>query len=251
MQLALDTSCLTLSLALLRGDQVLEHVLVGPPRKQSEVLPGVIDALLGRHHVALAQLDGFVVGLGPGSFTGLRIGVATLKGLAYAANKPLVGVSSLAALALEAPEPAEVFSLAVVKKGELYLGHFRRTADGVEALAPERSLTVAECAERLRAAPSVVACGPALADYREALVSLGVPATQLAVAPVVPSAVMLAKLCAARARREPGWVNGFPPYRKEDVFALEPHYVRGSGAEENPKFPPLAGVAPVARLKED
>lgn len=240
MQLSLDTSCLTMSLALMNGGSVVEHVLEGPPRKQSEMLPGVIDSLLQRHHVTLTQLDRFVVGLGPGSFTGLRIGLATLKGLAYAFEKPLIGVSSLAALAMEAPLNIEVFSLAVVKKGELYVGHFRRNDEGVEVLSAERSLTVAQCADVLKAAPAAVACGPALVDYRLELERLGVASPQLLAAPTVPSSVMLARLAKVPA-----------DYRKEDVFALEPHYLRGSGAEENPKFPPLPGVPAVARLKED
>ena len=240
MQLALDTSCLTLSLALMNGAEVVEHLLEGPPRKQSEMLPEVIATMLTRHHLTLAQLDGFVIGLGPGSFTGLRIGLSTIKGLAYAIEKPVVGVSSLAALAMEAPAGAEVFSLAVVKRGELYVGHHRRTERGVEQLTAERSLTVAELAEVLRATPRAVACGPALVDYRAELVRLGVPAATLLEAPTVPSAVMLSRLATLPAQ-----------YRKEDLFALEPHYLRGSGAEENPKFPPLPGVPSVARLKED
>ncbi len=247
MQLALDTSCLTLSLALMNGHSVVEHVLEGPPtstRKQSHMLPEVIEQLLARHQVTLAQLDGFIVGVGPGSFTGLRIGLATLKGLAYAVEKPLVGVSSLAALALETPVGTEVFALAVVKRGELYVGHFRHVggagASPLEVLAPERSLTMAEFAQLLASLPRAKACGPAVAEHRAELVRLGAPPTQLLDAPSVPSAVMVARLATLPAR-----------YRKEDIFSLEPHYLRGSGAEENPKFPPLAGVPAVARLKED
>jgi len=240
MQLALDTSCLTLSLALMNGAEVVEHVLEGPPRKQSEMLPEVIATMLARHQLPLARLDGFVVGLGPGSFTGLRIGLATIKGLAYAVERPVVGVSSLAALAMETPVGGEVFALAVVKRGELYVGHFRRTESGVELLSPERSLTVAQLAEVLRATSGSVAVGPALVDYRAELLRLEVPPGQLLDGPTVPSAVMLSRLARLPAQ-----------YRKEDVFALEPHYLRGSGAEENPKFPPLPGVPAVARLKED
>jgi tRNA threonylcarbamoyladenosine biosynthesis protein TsaB len=235
MLLSLDTSCLTLSLALMNGAQVVEHVLEGPPRKQSQMLPEVITQLLGRHQLLLSQLEGFVVGLGPGSFTGLRIGLSTIKGLAYALEKPVAGVSSLAALAMETPVGSEVFALAVVKRGELYVGHFRHTATGIEVLEPEQSMTVAQVAAVLVANPQAVACGPAVVEYGAQL-----PAAQVLSHPTVPSAVMLARLASLPVR-----------YVKEDLFALEPHYLRGSGAEENPKFPPLAGVPAVARLKED
>lgn len=241
MRLCLDTSTASTSLALVELDgRVVEHLVEGPPKRQSETLLTHVEAMLARHGVTLTALDGFVVGLGPGSFTGLRIGVATLKGLAYATGRPLAGASSLAALALEGPRDVELFCLAVVKKGDLYVGRYRRRGDGVEPLAPEASHPVTEVAALLLAAPEARAVGPALAEYGPRLVALGVPAAQLLDEPSVPSAVALAAL-AVHA----------PAYRKEDVFALEPHYLRGSGAEENPKFPPLAGVPAVARLKED
>lgn len=242
MLLALDTSTLLLSLALVdRDGRVVEHAVEGPPKRQSELLPGAIEAMLARHGVKLSELDGFVVGLGPGSFTGLRIGVATVKGLAYALEKPVVGVSSLKALALDSPSGVELFCAAVVKRGELYLGRYRRGAGAqVEALAPEISLTVAQVADALKAAPLAFLVGPALTDYRAELVGLGVPEAQLLAGPLFPSAPALAALA-----RLPS------TFRKEDVFALEPHYLRGSGAEENPKFPPLPGVEPKARYKED
>ncbi len=241
MILALDCSTLTLSLALLRADgSLVEHRVVGPPIRQSEALPGEIDAILKAHGHALAEVTGFVVGLGPGSFTGLRIGLATAKGLAYALRKPVAGASSLAALALEGPEGVELFATAVVKKGELYVGRYRREGQGVTALEPECSLTLAQVAARLLAAPEARMIGPALTDYRAPLEALGVPATSFLEGPLVPSAVALARLATIPAA-----------FDAEAMFALEPHYLRGSGAEENPKFPPLPGVEPKARLKED
>lgn len=238
MWLALDSSCLTLSLALVRpGGELVEHVLVPPPTKQSEALPGVIEALLQRHGLALKDVTGLVSGLGPGSFTGLRIGLSCLKGLAYALRVPLVGVSSLSALALEGPEGVELFCVAVVKKNELYLGRSRRRGPVVTALEPETSVPLDAFAKLVIASPGAQVIGPALPDYRQALVERGVNPTQLLDAPVVPSAVALARLATM-----PG------SYDAQAVFSLEPHYLRGSGAEENPKFPPLAGVESKARL---
>lgn len=236
MIVSLDTSTLTLSLALLTpSGEVIEHRLVGPPRRQSEVLPGEVQALLTAHGKALREVTGFVVGLGPGSFTGLRIGLSTVKGLAYALKVPAVGASSLAALAHEAGAGAW-FSCAVVKKGELYVGRY----DGATPVQPECSLTVAQVVDALKATPHAKLIGPALTDYRAPLEALGVPASSFAEGPLVPSAVSLARLVTLPSR-----------YVAQDVFALEPHYLRGSGAEENPKFPPLPGVEPRARLKED
>ena len=143
MWLALDSSCLTLSLALVRpSGEVVEHVLVPPPTKQSDALPGCIDALLKKNGVTLTELTGLVSGLGPGSFTGLRIGLSCLKGLSYALKIPLVGVSSLKALSLDAPEDTELFCVSVVKKNELYVGRYRHAGVVVTSMEPETSLPI-------------------------------------------------------------------------------------------------------------
>jgi tRNA threonylcarbamoyladenosine biosynthesis protein TsaB len=242
VRLALDCSTLTLSLALLDGaGRVVEALQEGPPGRQSALLPRVLGELVARHGLGLGQLDGFVVGLGPGSFTGLRIALSTIKGLAYALERPVAGVSSLAALALEGPPGTELFASTAVKKGELYLGRYRRVGEtGLEALARETWLPLAGFAEALRQAPAARMVGPAVPEYRDRLLALGVAPEQLLEAPLVPSAVALARLAPP-----PG------PYQPEAVFALEPHYLRGSGAEDNPRFPPLPGAPPVARLKDD
>ncbi len=241
MLLSLDTSCLTTSLALIADDgSVIEEFAEGPPRKQSVMLPEIIVTLLERHAVKLSQIDGYVVGLGPGSFTGLRIGLSTIKGLAYALKKPAAGVSSLKALALQKMQSSavdQVFATAMVKRGEVYLGHYRRLGATVESVEPETSLTLDQLAERLRSTGTLM-IGPAVPEVRDALISLGISAAQFS-EPYVPSAAALASLAT------------LPPFSKEALFALEPHYLRGSGAEENPKFPPLVGVEAKARLKED
>jgi tRNA threonylcarbamoyladenosine biosynthesis protein TsaB len=239
--LSIDCSTLTLSLALLtREGAVVEQRFVPPPTRQSEILPAEIEALLHAHGFTLKDVTGLVCGLGPGSFTGLRIGLATFKGLGYALKLPLAGASSLAALALEGPEGVELFATAVVKKGEFYVGRYERTAQTVRALEPERSLTLVELAAALKAAPQARMLGPALTDWRAALEGQGVPADSFLPGPLVPSAVALARLVTVPAQ-----------FDAQALFALEPHYLRGSGAEENPKFPPLPGVEPKARLKED
>ena len=175
--LSLDCSTLTLSLALLRGDGTLvEHRQVGPPQRQSQMLPAEIEAILTAHGHTLKELTGLVVGMGPGSFTGLRIGLSTAKGLAYGLKLPLVGASSLAALALEGPEGIELYAVAVVKKGEFYVGRFRRQGGGVTALSEEISLTLAQLAEALNQNSSARMIGPALTDWRAPLETLGVPA---------------------------------------------------------------------------
>jgi tRNA threonylcarbamoyladenosine biosynthesis protein TsaB len=221
---ALDTSTLTLSLAVLEGANVVREAAIGPPRRLSTVLPEAITEL-----VALKDIEGFVVGLGPGSFTGLRISLACVKGLAYALKVPVAGVSSLAAVAAEGPPGVELFASAVVKKGELYL---RRGTH-------EEVLTVAAFAQAMQDAKAAVALGPGIVEYKAQLVALGVAPERLLETVKYPSAVQLARLASLPK-----------VFDAQALFALEPHYIRSSGAEDNPKFPPLPGVPAQARLKE-
>ncbi|MBF0522699.1 MAG: tRNA (adenosine(37)-N6)-threonylcarbamoyltransferase complex dimerization subunit type 1 TsaB [Candidatus Omnitrophica bacterium] len=98
--LLLDTSTKNFSLAVSSGDRVVASKnMVLKKVLSSSIIPS-IEGILKKAGIALNELDGFAVGLGPGSFTSLRVGVATVKGLAFALNKPVVGVSSLDIIAM-------------------------------------------------------------------------------------------------------------------------------------------------------
>ncbi|HEX8910182.1 MAG TPA: tRNA (adenosine(37)-N6)-threonylcarbamoyltransferase complex dimerization subunit type 1 TsaB, partial [Anaeromyxobacteraceae bacterium] len=165
---ALDTSTLTLSCALceLAAGEVrlvaerTEHAPArpgpqGPTGGHGGRLPGVLQELLLAAGRRLPEVEGYAVGLGPGSFTGLRIGLATWKGLAYANQRPIAGASSLAALALAAAGAAGPGALLVplldAKKGEVYAGFYRALGEGVEAAAPEAALPPHALAARAEA----------------------------------------------------------------------------------------------------
>lgn len=91
----------------MRDGHVVREQASDPSRDQAERLPGEVAALLERESVSLQDIDCFAVATGPGSFTGLRVGIATMQGLAMAAGKPLVGVSAFDALALLADSMEE------------------------------------------------------------------------------------------------------------------------------------------------
>ena len=240
MILALDSSTLTLSLAVGRAGEPepLAVAWRGPPSKMSDLLPGAMLELLGGAGLTLSDVEGFVVGLGPGSFTGLRIGLATVKGLAYARRLPVAGASSLAALALEGPEDVPLAAVAVARRGELYVGRYLHCGARVEALAPEEACPEAELARWLDAEPAARVLGPAVHEASEALRAAGVPDARLVQTPAVPSAWALTRLAELP-----------PAFDLQALSALEPHYVRASEAERNPKFPPLPGPAPAARIR--
>lgn len=97
--LALDTTHEFGSIALARGSDIIEEVLLHAPDGFAHVIYGHLRALLEKHGIALSEIDCFASASGPGSFTGVRIGLASVKGLAEACRKPAVAVSNLQAVA--------------------------------------------------------------------------------------------------------------------------------------------------------
>ena len=105
--LALETATAAGSMAVARGSDVLVERIGDPRVPHGQRLPGDLLAALGEAGVALRDVDLFAVASGPGAFTGLRIGIATIQGLAFAHERPVVAVSALEALASAAMASAE------------------------------------------------------------------------------------------------------------------------------------------------
>jgi tRNA threonylcarbamoyladenosine biosynthesis protein TsaB len=132
--LSLDTTSRAGSCALLRDDCVLREQAGDPSRDQAERLPGDLAALLERQGTRLEAIDAFAVATGPGSFTGLRVGIATMQGLAMAAGKPLIDVSAFDALArLAKAERVQVAAWIDAWRGEVFAALYE---EGHEAAAP-------------------------------------------------------------------------------------------------------------------
>lgn len=128
--LLVDTATPTGSVALSQGEKLLGEIVLSGPANHTDHLLGNIDELLRGVGLAIGDMDGFGVVLGPGSFTGLRVGVATIKGLALATGKPVVGVTSLAALAWRLPFAAlPVCPLLDARKGEVYAALYQWTGE--------------------------------------------------------------------------------------------------------------------------
>ncbi|HZS35440.1 MAG TPA: tRNA (adenosine(37)-N6)-threonylcarbamoyltransferase complex dimerization subunit type 1 TsaB [Polyangia bacterium] len=148
--LAIDTATLTAGAAVWANGRVLAERRRIVTR-HSESLLALIDETLREAAVEPRALDAIVCGAGPGSFTGLRIGLSTAKGFCFALGRPLVLVSSLAALAARAPD-GRVCAILDAHKDEVYAGLFA-VEDGVpRALSPERVLAPSALAEELRGA---------------------------------------------------------------------------------------------------
>ena len=158
--LAIETATESCSVALLCGDTLRDVSELAPRRHAERVLP-MAEQLLAEAGLSRRQLDVIAVGRGPGAFTGVRLAVSLAQGLALALDIPVVAVSSLAALAMEAPADAtRILALLDARMGELYAGAFARNADGtVAALDDEHVGAAAEIALPLDAGWWIVGSG--------------------------------------------------------------------------------------------
>jgi tRNA threonylcarbamoyladenosine biosynthesis protein TsaB len=216
--LALDTSTRTGSCAVLRGDDVLAEVPGDAARTHAERLPGDLMTALERARLTLPDVELFAVATGPGSFTGLRVGIATMQGLALAAGRPLVGISVLDALARAAGGEAggRVAAWVDAWRGEVYAALYDgvREVEGASVEPPGAILA------RLRGARTRFV-GDGAAVHRDAIAAaLGGQA--LLDAPLDPP---LAGIIGRLARREVD--AGHRPGPAD----IQPLYVRRPDAE--------------------
>lgn len=166
--LAFDTSSKTASVAIADDKRVLYDVVMNTGRNSSEVLlPGIEEACLAAG-VKIFDIDLFACTLGPGSFTGLRIGVSTLKGFMMATGKPAVGVSSLAALALNAgPTDQTIGSVMDAGRGQVYLAYYQHKSIGaLKEMGAEMALSPQKIVDQNRYG-DVVYVGDGAVKYRD------------------------------------------------------------------------------------
>lgn len=238
--LALDTTTREGSVALLDGGRIVDERLGDSSRSHAERLPSEIVALLAANGRAIGDVDLFVVASGPGSFTGLRIGIATMQGLAFVRQRPLVGVSALDAIAFQAaPELAVGWRLGVwtdAYRREVFAALYERRPDEDVAVASTGDLDHLKQVE----GPTVGAPAATLSRWAAAGVSPTVLAGQGAllyqdvivagvfgarVVDVLPLAGTLGLIGAARVRRDPVGALGVQPLyiRRPDAEVAREH----------------------------
>ena len=221
--LALSTSTPRASVALVEGDRVLATLSYDDPRGHAERIFSLVDDALTAAGRARADLRVVACDVGPGSFTGVRIAVASAKGIALGLGVPLVGVVSLEAMAAHAREACAPHALVVTaidaKKDELYLAVY----DGEAALLAPSHVPVAEVAGRVAA---VVAGRPFVSVVdAPAFVGFAPGAERALVAP--PDACWIGRLAAARP----------PPDSAAAAAEVVPLYVRAPDA-----IPAFSGI---------
>ena len=184
--LAFDTSSKALSLAILEDKQVLAETMINIKKNHSITLMPAIDFLMGSLDWTPKDLDRIVVAQGPGSYTGLRIAVATAKTLAHTLKIELVGVSSLLALV---PEQVEglVIPIMDARRNNVYAGFYQSG----QAVWPEAHLPLAEVLEIAGAANQSVTFVGETAAFTE---QIEVALPQATLQPTLPNAAAVGRL---------------------------------------------------------
>lgn len=222
--LAIETATDVCAVALLKDEMPVIELTLDRPRSHAENLVPMIRDALRYGDIPSSSLDGIAVSIGPGSYTGLRIGVSTAKGLAYSHNLKVVGVPSLDALAAEAIAAASTGDTVIAafnsRRNEVYTAiyHIGRKSEleTVEDAWP-LDLDDAEAVEKLAAYEPLILAGEGANRLANALESVGVHSSRV-LDPIAirPSAVSVGRL--GLARLEQGLV--------ENIATFEPFYLK-------------------------
>lgn len=217
--LAVESATLVAGVAVGRDDRILCEVTSHSALTHSERLLPMIDQALSLAGTDVAQLERLVVAVGPGSFTGLRIGLATVKGLAQALGLMVTPVSTLEALAWQQQTSDLVVPLLDARKQQVYAAAYRRQLLGLQTIEPPQAVALSDLLTRL-SGQSVLFAGEGAAIYRSEI-SRQLPTAQFA-APLHnwPRAGSLALLA---------WQDGRAPV---ESALLHPDYLRASSAEQ-------------------
>ena len=192
--LALDTSSEACSIALLDGDVCNEHYVEAPREQMLRVLP-MVDALLAEHALTLRNIDAIAFTRGPGSFTGLRIGMGVVQGLAFGADLPVIPVSTLAALAQTSAAQhgvgTHILSAIDARMDEVYWGWYQISVQGlVEAIGTEQ-LSAPEAVARGDGAAVRIGVGSGW-QYRPRIADAGFATIDAALLPHAAAVLQLA-----------------------------------------------------------
>ena len=219
--LGIDTATMISGIGMVQDGEILADFRYDVKLTHSEVLLSHIEKLLKMLKLKLQDLDGFSVSIGPGSFTGLRIGLATVKGLGFASGKPVASIPTLDALAfLSRGERYPLVPLLDAKKKQVYAAVYETQNKKIIRKTSYFVIDPSELKQKIP--PEVVFTGPGIKVCQSELKNLmGKKAHFLRGEKTMPSGAAVAYM---------GWEK-LKQGEKEDLFLLEPIYVRKSEAE--------------------
>jgi tRNA threonylcarbamoyladenosine biosynthesis protein TsaB len=219
--LALDTAAKSCSVALTDNGLLSAELTLLKDQTHSKHLMGVIHSVFEIAGFGVSDVDGFAVSIGPGSFTGLRIGISTIKGLAHALGKPVVGISSLKALAWQCVDQNHLICPFLdARKGEVYWATYR--FDGARLVQEMAArATAPKAALEIIKEPCVFIGNGAQLYRKQIITELGYFAHFVPTGQDILRASSIAFLSMER----------FNAKDTDEVAGLLPHYIRKSDAE--------------------
>ncbi len=217
--LAIDTTTTVCSVAVGEEGKLLAEYLLNIKKTHSQRLMPLVISLLKDSDVGRSNLEGIAVAVGPGSFTGIRIGVATARGLAQGLGIPLIGVNTLEALAgIGASYPALLCPLLDARREQVYTAVYRGGGPDLEEVEPPQALSLVELARRLRShGDEVFFLGDNLPAFRKVL------------EPALPEQYRQMPLSASLNRASSVLQRAFVTWHKDGptpLYALKPFYLR-------------------------
>lgn len=232
IHLLIETSGRRGFVGLVHGGVVAQASVLDETRRHARDLAENVRQLFDNEKIKPATIVSVIVSLGPGSYTGLRVGLASAKALAYAVDVRLVGVPTFHAIANRTPPGVDrVTVITDALQGLIYVQNFRRNVDW-EPIGGLRIENAKQWAARLTSADIVT--GPGVAMHNE----------------IIPQSVVRLPEELRTATIESLWLASMKlqPLSREELFRLEPLYLRGSSAEEKRKAQSVNAAIASARV---
>lgn len=225
--LTIDTSTIVASVAILNEEKLVGEMIINHQKKHSEKLMIAIDHLLTDGGLSIKDIDIFGIVSGPGSFTGLRIGMATIKGFAQALNKPVVGVSTLESLAMNIPfASGHICPVLDAQRNQTYTGVFHFEDGNLARDLDDSVMEIDKLMEFLKnRGETIYFLGDGLPRFSEMLIE------RCPEGIIVPNYLNMNRASSAGALVLERALKGQVSHYRE----IEPVYIRPSYAEEHQK----------------
>lgn len=227
MTLGLDTSTKVATIAVIDGEKVIGEYSLSKDMSHSEKLMPMIKEVLDNLDLKIEDIELYTVALGPGSFTGLRIGIATVKSFSHLFNKPIIGVSTLEALAYNLYENQSIIMPMIdARRDRVYTGLYKFTGGELVEIEGSQILEISDLKEKLKGYDNVIFNGDGALVYREEISSLLCGKAKFAsLGQNINRAVSVCELGMRKYKRG----------QRDDKFDLLPEYIRATKAERDLK----------------
>lgn len=220
--LAVDTSTIVTTCAVLDGDKLIGEYSLSQSMSHSEKLVPMIREVLDSLDLRIKDIDLFATTVGPGSFTGLRIALATIKGFAHIYDKPVIGIPTMEALAFNLAYNDIVVPMLDARRNRVYTGIYKWVDNRLETIEKADALEIDDIIDKMNEYDKVVVNGDGSILY-EGLIKerLGNKVSFARAGDNMPRAASVGEI--ARIRYEEGQID--------DYYSLTPDYLRPSQAE--------------------